>query len=128
MRFVGEKLFSVLDRRILNRVPRPSRQTSLFLPSLLTVQLTDISPYLPSTLTVQRTDISQYLPSVLTVQLTDISPYLPSLLTVQLTDISPYFIYDRGGRFGRGVSPYRYRSHLFVRFVGTIPTADRAVF
>ena len=33
-----------------------------------------------------------------------------------------------GGRFGRGVSLYRYRSQLFVRFVGTIPTADRAVF
>ena len=32
------------------------------------------------------------------------------------------------GRFGRGVSLYRYRSHLLVRFVGTIPTADRAVF
>ena len=31
-------------------------------------------------------------------------------------------------RFGRGVSLYHYRSQLFVRFVGTIPTADRAVF
>ena len=34
----------------------------------------------------------------------------------------------RDGRFGRDVSLYHFRSQLFVRFVGTIPTADRAVF
>ena len=39
----------------------------------------------------------------------------------------PIYI-GRGGRFGRGVSLYRYRSQLFVRFVGMILTADRAVF
>ena len=33
-------------------------------------------------------------------------------------------IIDYVGRFGRGVSLYHYRSQLFVRFVGTVPTAD----
>ena len=46
--------------------------------------------------------------------------------TLLCNDIEHYI--GRGGRFGRGVSLYHYRSQLFVRFVGTIPTADRAVF
>ena len=47
--------------------------------------------------------------------------------TITVT-IDPYFFTGRGGRFGRGASLYRYRSQLFVRFVGTIPTANWAVF
>ena len=47
---------------------------------------------------------------------------------LKLLNIPDNILIGRGGRFGRGVSLYHYRSHLFVRFVGTIPTADRAVF
>ena len=56
-----------------------------------------------------------------------ISTSIKVILEYDLSTHTFVFI-GRGGRFGRGVSLYRYRSQLFVRFVGMIPTADRAVF
>ena len=110
-----------LNHAIISPVPKVSPPKNVS--ALRTISVAPILSRL-----CERYVVKHYLfPALCKVDITDQFAFRPTGSTTAALVYIMHHI-GRGGRFGRGGSLYRYRSQLFVMFVGMIPTADRAVF